>query len=109
MVINPGEKYLYRARRFKAAETPSPLDDDCNIGFIKDLFKTEPVECAGFDTIEINVIDPHSTGIFVDKSKSRTGDVFRTGHSPAGCKPPGKEGFTGSKFAIKKDVRRELE
>ena len=60
MIIDVRQKYPHCAWRCEWSESFGPLHDHDRVGVVKDLFKTETIQRACLDSIEINVINRHA-------------------------------------------------
>src|SRR5438552_17184436 len=109
MFIDVREKYPHCAWGFKRPKTIGPLDDDRCVGIIEDLIKTEAVERAGLDAVQVDVVNLHAAGVLIDECEGWAGNLVDVGHAETIGKALSEEGLPRPEIAIQEDVGRSLE
>src|SRR6267142_6868652 len=96
------------AERLGSFETQPlrPLYDDRRIRIIKNLFKPETVQRSGFDSIQIDVVNPYASGVLVDQCERRARDLVRFVDAKTIGESFGKHRFACTQLSIQEHVRR---
>src|SRR5689334_6588391 len=103
MLINVGEKYLGGARRLEGAQPLGPFDNDGRVRLIEDFVESEALKSAGFQTVEVDVVDRDFAFVLVDQCECRAGNFAGIVDAKTFTKALCEVSLSRAEFTIKKD------